>query len=83
LPRHNEKDLIDIPPEVKADLTLRLVDTLDDVVSRLFEARPRATRAHPRALDEPSSRLPAAKPVNRKKDRPLLDPKTPRRPGTP
>ena len=41
LPRHNEKDLVDIPAEVKADLTLRFVDTLDDVVPRLFEAVPR------------------------------------------
>jgi len=38
LPRHNEKDLVEIPQEVKADLTFRLVDTLDDVVPRLFEA---------------------------------------------
>jgi ATP-dependent Lon protease len=36
LPRHNEKDLVDIPAEVKADLTLRLVDTLSDVVEYLF-----------------------------------------------
>ncbi len=36
LPRHNEKDLVDIPAEVKADLTLRLVDTLSDVVGYLF-----------------------------------------------
>jgi ATP-dependent Lon protease len=83
LPRHNEKDLVDIPPEVKADLTLRLVDTLDDVVSRLFEARPRVTKTHPRALDEPSPRPPAAKLASRKPDRQILDPKTPRRPGTP
>ena len=39
VPRHNEKDLVELPPEVKADLTFRLVDTLDDVVPRLFEAR--------------------------------------------
>ena len=39
LPRHNEKDLVEIPAEVKADLTFRLVDTLDDVVPSLFEAR--------------------------------------------
>ena len=38
LPRHNEKDLVDIPAEVKADLTLRLVDTLSDVVPYLFAA---------------------------------------------
>ena len=40
LPRHNEKDLIDIPAEVKADLTVRLVDTLSDVLPRLFESPP-------------------------------------------
>ncbi|MBV8488521.1 MAG: endopeptidase La, partial [Planctomycetaceae bacterium] len=39
LPRHNEKDLVELPPEVKADLTFRLIDTLDDVVPRLFESR--------------------------------------------
>ena len=38
IPRHNEKDLVELPAEVKADLTFRLVDTLDDVVPRLFEA---------------------------------------------
>ncbi len=36
MPSHNEKDLVDLPPEVKADLTFRFVDTLDDVVPRLF-----------------------------------------------
>ncbi len=57
LPRHNEKDLVDIPAEVKADLTLRFVDTLDDVVPRLFEARPRTTSTHPRALGKPAPAL--------------------------
>ena len=59
IPRHNEKDLVEIPAEVKADLTLRLVDTLDDVVPDLFESRPRArpaptahrSRSRPRRLD--------------------------------
>ncbi len=46
IPRHNEKDLVDIPAEVKADLSLHLVNTLDDVVPRLFESLPR--RAEPR-----------------------------------
>ena len=46
IPRHNEKDLVEIPAEVKADLTFQLVDTLDDVVPRLFESLPR--RAEPR-----------------------------------
>jgi ATP-dependent Lon protease len=39
IPRHNEKDLVELPPEVKADLTFHVVDTLDDVVPYLF-ARP-------------------------------------------
>ncbi len=50
LPRHNEKDLIDIPPEVKADITFRFVDTLDDVVPRLFEAPARPAKKTPRSL---------------------------------
>src|SRR5206468_4369071 len=36
IPRHNEKDLIELPAEVKADMTYHVVDTLDDVVPRLF-----------------------------------------------
>ena len=64
IPRHNEKDLVELPAEVKADLTFRLVDTLDDVVPRLFEAdRSRqARRASPtRCKAKPSPRS-AAKP---------------------
>lgn len=47
IPRLNANDLIELPPEVKADLTIHLIDTLDDVVPYLF-ARPKA-KAHPRA----------------------------------
>ena len=57
LPRHNEKDLVDIPAEVKADLTLRLVDTLDDVVPRLFETRPRADQHSPARPRQAGPRL--------------------------
>ena len=83
LPRHNEKDLVDIPAEVKADLTLRFVDTLDDVVPRLFETRPRATSTHPRSMGRPAQGLDNSKLGSRKKDRPALDPKSSRTPGTP
>ena len=83
LPRHNEKDLVDIPAEVKADLTLRFVDTLDDVVPRLFEGRPRSTSTHPRALDKPTPALDDGKLGSRKKARPALGPKATRTPGTP
>jgi ATP-dependent Lon protease len=82
LPRHNEKDVVDIPAEVKADLTLRFVDTLDDVVPRLFEAHPRATTSHPRAIGQPAPRLERTKLGGNKKDRPVLDPKSTRTSGT-
>ena len=36
IPRHNEKDLIDLPVEVKNDLTFHIVETLDDVLEHLF-----------------------------------------------
>jgi ATP-dependent Lon protease len=36
IPRHNEKDLVELPAEVKADMTFYPIDTLDDVVPRLF-----------------------------------------------
>jgi ATP-dependent Lon protease len=83
LPRHNEKDLVDIPAEVKADLTLRFVDTLDDVIPRLFETRPVATSTHPRAVGKPVPALEGTNPGGRKKDRPALGPKSTRTSGTP
>ncbi len=36
IPRLNAKDLADLPAEVKADVSFPLIDTLDDVVPRLF-----------------------------------------------
>jgi ATP-dependent Lon protease len=48
IPRHNEKDLIELPAEVKADVTFQSVDTLDDVVEHLFPtAKPRDPAAKP------------------------------------
>ncbi|MHB1559935.1 MAG: endopeptidase La [Isosphaeraceae bacterium] len=60
IPRHNEKDLVEIPAEVKADLTLHLVDTLDDVVPKLFQSLPRRTQA-PRRAAKKVPRLPAGR----------------------
>ena len=50
IPRHNEKDLVELPAEVKADLTFGLIDTLDDVVTRLFESRGDRPRRNPDPL---------------------------------
>jgi ATP-dependent Lon protease len=73
LPRHNEKDLIDIPAEVKSDITLRFVDTLDDVVLRLFELQPGSTTKQTKAPARPVPRLSRIKLENaRKKPRPTL-----------
>jgi len=65
LPRHNEKDLVEIPQEVKADLTFRLVDTLDDVVPLLFEPAPTVDERKPEPL-KPSARK-SSRPKTRKK----------------
>ncbi|WP_337176335.1 endopeptidase La [Paludisphaera sp.] len=76
LPRHNEKDLVELPPEVKADMTFRLVDTLDDVLPRLFEDRPAkprepqpasppSGRKRPKKADEPAAATPDQPPRRR------------------
>lgn len=39
IPRHNEKDLVELPEEVKSDLRFLPVDTLDDVVAELFPTK--------------------------------------------
>jgi ATP-dependent Lon protease len=59
LPRHNEKDLIELPSEVKADVTFHLIDTLDDVVPHLFPVKTRKqSKASPsRAKIPPSPRV--------------------------
>ncbi len=54
IPRHNEKDLVELPPEVKADLTFHLVDTLDDVVPYLFARQGEATHSQKKAPVSPA-----------------------------
>ena len=46
LPYDNEKDLVELPAEVKSDMTFYAIDTLDDVVPRLFPG-PKARKATP------------------------------------
>ena len=70
IPRHNEKDLLELPPEVKADLTFRLVDTLDDVLPRLFDNRSSRTRRK----TDPVNPQPKS-PASRKNLEPPLGPK--------
>jgi ATP-dependent Lon protease len=59
IPRHNEKDLVELPAEVKSDMTFYPIDTLDDVVPRLFtnNARPRKNpKATPLRGKKPASK---------------------------
>ena len=37
LPRRNEKDLVDVPPEVREKVELVLVETLDEVLDAALE----------------------------------------------
>jgi ATP-dependent Lon protease len=60
LPHHNEKDLIELPAEVRSDLTLRFVETLDDVVPQLFQPEQRTPRKRPAALPKPLPTLGAS-----------------------
>jgi ATP-dependent Lon protease len=56
LPRHNEKDLVELPPEIKTDTVFHLVDTLDDVVPLLFR-----TASGKKRKATPARAKPAAK----------------------
>ena len=40
LPIQNQKDLVDLPKEVKADMSFDFVESIDDVISQLFPKEP-------------------------------------------
>jgi ATP-dependent Lon protease len=40
LPKRNEKDLVDVPEDVRQALDLRLVESLDQVLASALEAKP-------------------------------------------
>jgi ATP-dependent Lon protease len=45
LPRDNEKDMADVPPEIQSSLIIQFVETMDDVLSLALE-RPFEESAH-------------------------------------
>ena len=83
IPRHNQKDLIELPPEVKADVTFHPIDTLDDVVPYLFPPKPtphapgdrRKAKLKPESPKGKADRRPAPR------DTPPARPKPSRWPG--
>jgi ATP-dependent Lon protease len=46
LPKDNEKDLPDIPPEIQSQVAIKFVETMDEVLALALE-RPLASTAHP------------------------------------
>ncbi len=46
LPKDNEKDLAEIPPEIQSALTIKFVETMDEVLGMALE-RPLPSTAHP------------------------------------
>lgn len=64
LPRHNAKDLVELPAEVKSAVTFHLVDRLDDVIAHLFTGTPPKSRPKPapRSVAKSSRRSPVPPP---------------------
>jgi ATP-dependent Lon protease len=50
LPRRNEKDLSEIPESIRKDLTVKLVDTMDDVLPIALTRPPAAKRKKARVV---------------------------------
>ncbi|MFO0958089.1 MAG: endopeptidase La [Isosphaeraceae bacterium] len=72
LPRHCEKDLSELPAEVRADLNFRPVDTLDDVMRLLFES-PTRHRAKPANAKAAGTKVVASRQMSRRPPPPLGD----------
>jgi ATP-dependent Lon protease len=86
IPRHNEKDLVELPAEVKADVSFHSIDTLDDVLEHLFPPpKPRASAPKPSpAQKTPARHLvePPRKPALPGRSKPDAPGKPARRPGS-
>jgi ATP-dependent Lon protease len=83
VPHHNEKDLVEIPTEVRSDLTLRLVETLDDVVPQLFDREQRASGRRSPAFGKAAPRIGASRRAGRQAGTPAVTPKPTGMPGAP
>jgi ATP-dependent Lon protease len=60
LPRENDKDLEEIPAEVRDRIEIHQVDSMDDVLRLALDGTPRATRPAP--AEELAPPLPPAEP---------------------
>ena len=53
LPKDNEKDLADIPPDIQSTLVIQFVETMDEVLGLALE-RPLQPLAHPDVPEVPT-----------------------------
>ncbi len=80
IPHHNEKDLIELPADVKADVVFQSVETLDDVLPHLFpeKAKGRARADDSGPIPRKAAPLPSpAEPKPRTADKANRRPRTP------
>jgi ATP-dependent Lon protease len=65
LPKKNEKDLRDIPEEIRKQLKLVLADTMDQVLEAALRRRPKALKAAPPTVVEGGDDVPKPEPHSR------------------
>ena len=76
LPRKNEKDLRDIPDEIRKSIKLVLVDSMDQVLEAALRRKPRALVVEPAKIvkgGDPLDPEPAKEPTVRRRDFPPTD----------
>ena len=83
LPRKNEKDLRDIPEEIRKSIKLVLVDSMEQVLEAALRRKPKALESEPPKVIKdgdpidpdpaagPSDRLPTDRPAPRRRTGPL------------
>jgi len=76
LPRKNEKDLRDIPDEIRKSIKLILVDNMEQVLEAALRRKPRALAVEPAKIvkgGDPLDPEPAKEPTVRRRDFPPTD----------
>jgi ATP-dependent Lon protease len=76
LPRKNEKDLVDIPDEIRKSIKLILVDSMEQVLEAALRRKPKPLVAEPPKVvkgDDPLDPEPEAQPRVRRSNFPTSD----------
>ena len=65
IPRKNEKDLRDIPDEIRKQIRIVLVDSMDQVLEAALRRKPKPLKVVPPTVVEPGEELPKPEPESR------------------